>query len=193
MSFNFLPEPPSMDEVTEPARTLAEMISDQVYLLTENGLAGAVFIIVSAIVFGKLVDKLLRVTLNVWVKKSETPLDDLALEHLSGPIVQTTVLYGLWVAANHMQIEEEGARLFALRVIQTLLVIIWSLATLRLIDEFLRHASKKRDRYKIVENRTFPLFSNLSKLVLVGVAIYGVILVCEGHPLKPLRGRFYYC
>jgi small-conductance mechanosensitive channel len=78
-----------------------------------------------------------------------------------------------------MQIEEEGARLFALRVIQTLLVIIWSLATLRLIDEFLRHASKKRDRYKIVENRTFPLFSNLSKLVLVGVAIYGVILVWD--------------
>jgi MscS family membrane protein len=50
---------------------------------------------------------------------------------------------------------------------------------LRLIDEFLRHASKKRDRYKIVENRTFPLFSNLSKLVLVGVAIYGVILVWD--------------
>ena len=179
MSFNQVSESQSMDAGAEPARALAETISDQVYLLTENGLAGAVLIIVSAIIFGKIVDKLLRATMNVWVKKSDTPLDDLALEHLSGPIVQSTVLYGFWVAANHLQIEEEGARLFVMRVIQTLLVMIWSLATLRLIDEFLRHASKKRDRYRIVENRTFPLFSNLSKLVLVGVAIYGVILVWD--------------
>ena len=168
-----------MAEVAEPARAFSEMISDYVYSLTDNGLAGAVLIILSAILFGKIVDKLLRATMSVWVKKSDTPLDDLALEHLSGPIVQSTILYGLWVAANHLQIEEESAKLFVLRVIQTLLVVIWSLATLRLIDEFLRHASKKRDKYRIVENRTFPLFSNLSKLVLVGVAIYVVILVWD--------------
>ena len=179
MSFYSSIESLSVREAEEPVRAFSEMVSDYVYSLTDNGLAGAVLIILSAIIFGKVLDKLLRATMSVWVKKSDTPLDDLALEHLSGPVVQSTILYGLWVAANHLHIEEESARLFVLRVIQTLLVVIWSLATLRLIDEFLRHASRKRDKYKIVENRTFPLFSNLSKLVLVGVAIYGVILVWD--------------
>ena len=147
MSFYLSIESLSSREAEEPVRAFSEMVSDYVYSLTDNGLAGAVLIILSAIIFGKVLDKLLRATMSVWVKKSDTPLDDLALEHLSGPFVQSTILYGLWVAANHLHIEEESARLFVLRVIQTLLVVIWSLATLRLIDEFLRHASRKRDKY----------------------------------------------
>ena len=71
---------------------LSKFLSDQISRVTENDLAGAVLLILAAIIFGKLVDKVLRATLNIWVKRSETPLDDLAIEHLSGPIVQTTVL-----------------------------------------------------------------------------------------------------
>jgi small-conductance mechanosensitive channel len=172
--------PEALDiQVEVPASALHDLLSHWILELTENRLAGAVVLIVSAVIVGKAVSGILRATLSVWVKRSETPLDDLTLQHLSGPLVQTTVLYGFWAAAVHLQLDDAGARVFVLRVIQTMLVLIWSLATLNLIDGFLRHASKKRDRYKIVENRTFPLFSNLSKLLLVGVAIYGVILVWD--------------
>lgn len=163
----------------ETTRAFHDILSEQVLRLTDNSLAGAVLLIVAAIIVGVLIDKLLRVTLNVWVGKSDTPLDDLALQHLSGPIVKTTVLYGFWAAAVHLNFEDGSGRLLVLRVIQTLLVLIWSVAVLHLMNGFLRHASTKRDKYKIVENRTFPLFSNLTKLVFVGVTIYGVILVWD--------------
>ena len=156
---------------------LHDYLSQSLLELTDNRLAGAVILIVAALIVGKVISALLRMTLSVWVKRSDTPLDDLTLQHLSGPLVQTTVLYGFWVAAVHL--DEADPPEFVLQIIQTLLVLIWSLATLNLIDGFLRHASKKRDKYKIVENRTFPLFSNLSKLLLVGFAVYGVILVWD--------------
>lgn len=161
----------------EVARGLSGFLSNQVHLIVENRLAGAVILILAAVVVGKFVDIVLRNTLRMLVKRSETPLDDLALQHLSGPIVKSTVLYGLWAAGVHLEFDDESARLFALRAIQTLLVLIWSFAVLRLIEGFLRHASEKRDKYKIIENRTYPLFSNLSKLILVGAAVYGVIVV----------------
>ena len=159
--------------------SLSDLISDQVSNIVENPFAGAVLILIAAILLGKVVDGLLRATLSVWVKRSDTPLDDLALQHLSGPIVKTTVLYGFWVSAVHLELDDTSARLFVSRVIQTLLVMIWSFGVLSLVSAFLRHASTKRDKYKLIEGRTFPLFSNLTKLALVGVAIYGVIVVWD--------------
>ena len=79
MSFYSSIESLSSREAEEPVRAFSEMVSDYVYSLTDNGLAGAVLIILSAIIFGKVLDKLLRATMSVWVKKSDTPLDDLAL------------------------------------------------------------------------------------------------------------------
>jgi len=158
---------------------LSQLISDELGALIQNQFAGAVLVILAALLLGKLVDWALRATLNVWVKNSDTPLDDLALQHLSGPIVKSTVLYGFWVAAVHLELDDPAARVFVLRVIQTLLVLIWSVGVLHLAEGFLRHASKKKGKFKIVENRTFPLFSNLSKLLLFGVGVYLVILVWD--------------
>ena len=156
---------------------VSQHISNELGTIIESQPAGVLLIIIAALLVGKLVDWTLRATLSIWVKKSETPLDDLALAHLSGPIVKSTMLYGLWVAAVHLELDDESARVFVLRVIQTLLVLIWSVGVLHLADGFLRHASKKKGKFKIVENRTFPLFSNLSKLLLFGVGVYLVILV----------------
>jgi len=166
-------------ETVEVAGGLSQLISEELSAVIENQLAGAALVILAAVLVGKLADWILRATLSVWVKSSATPLDDLALQHLSGPIVKTTVLYGFWVAAVHLKLDDEGARIFVLRVIQTLLVFIWSVGVLHLADGFLRHASKKKGGFKVVENRTFPLFSNLSKLLLFGVGVYLVILVWD--------------
>lgn len=166
-------------ELAAQGGALSQLISKQLGDVIENPLAGAVVVILAALLFGKLVDWVLRATLSVWVKNSDTPLDDLALKHLSGPIVKTTVLYGFWVATVHLQLEEPSARLMVLRVIQTLLVLIWSVGVLHLVDGLLRYASSNKGKFKIVESRTFPLFSNLSKLLLFGVGIYLVILVWD--------------
>ena len=82
------------NETVEVAGGFSQLISDELSAVIENQLAGAVLVILGAVLVGKLADWILRATLSVWVKSSATPLDDLALQHLSGPIVKTTVLYG---------------------------------------------------------------------------------------------------
>jgi len=166
-------------DATDLAGALSKLISEGVFRIVENPLAGAVLVVLAALVVGKVADWILRTTLSVWVKRSETPLDDLALQHLSGPVVKSVVLYGFWVAAVHLEIDDGSKRLMVLHVIQTLLVLIWGVGILHLVNGLLRHASKNKGRFKVVENRTFPLFSNLSKLVLFGVGVYLVILVWD--------------
>ena len=143
-------------ELAAQGGALSQLISKQLGDVIENPLAGAVVVILAALLFGKLVDWVLRATLSVWVKNSDTPLDDLALKHLSGPIVKTTVLYGFWVATVHLELEEPSARLMVLRVIQTLLVLIWSVGVLHLVDGLLRYASSNKGKFKIVEKRKEP-------------------------------------
>ena len=71
----------------ELAGSLSKLISELVYEVVSNPLAGAVLVILSAILIGKLVDWILRATLRLWVKRSDTPLDDLALQHLYGSAI----------------------------------------------------------------------------------------------------------
>ena len=113
--------PASGESGSETARAFHDILSEQVLRLTDNSLAGAVLLIVAAIIVGVLVDRLLRATLSVWVGKSDTPLDDLVLQHLSGPIVKTTVLYGFWAAAVHLNFEDGSGRRRVVRVIPPLL------------------------------------------------------------------------
>ena len=145
----------------ETTRAFHDNLSAQVLRLTDNSLAGAVLLIVAAIIVGVLIDKLLRATLNVWVGKSDTPLDDLALQHLSGPIVKTTVLYGFWAAAVHLNFEDGSGRLLVLRVIQTLLVMIWSFGVLGLFLDIGSLAVADRWDMKCIQDLFKELFMSL--------------------------------
>jgi small-conductance mechanosensitive channel len=71
----------------------------------------------------------------------------------------------------------EGTRLTLGRLFLTVVVAIWLVASIRVGTLFLRAAVDQEDRFHVVEERTFPLFDNISKVVLIGIATYLVIAV----------------
>ncbi len=146
--------------------------------LWETPRTQAMMIVVASIVAAKLIDWVTAATLLVWSRRTRSQLDDEAVRIVRGPIVRTVVLAGLAVATRRLALEEEVERT-TLRVLGTLAVLIWSRFAWRLFDLLLRVARAHADRFRLVEDRTYPLFSNLSKIVLFGAAVYAVIVIWD--------------
>lgn len=146
--------------------------------LWETPRTQALLIVVASLVAAKLVDWMVAVTLLVWSRRTKTTLDDEAVRIVRGPVVKTVALAGLAVATQRLELQE-GVELTTLRILGTLAVLLWSFFAWRLFDLLLRVARARADRFRLVEDRTYPLFSNLSKIVLFGAAVYAIIVLWD--------------
>ena len=84
------------------------------------------------------------------------------------------ILAGLWFASGYLS---TGA--WVRQLIVTLAVLVWLAAILRVSGIALRGMSHSKSSFTIVEERTLPLFDNLAKVLLVGLAAYFLIGVWE--------------
>jgi small-conductance mechanosensitive channel len=138
----------------------------------------AMVVVVLFLVLAKVVDKLVTRTLILWSRKTPTDLDDRIVALLHGPIIRSTVLMGLWIAASRWEFTQ-SALLTTHHLIASAGLLVWTLFALRLCSLLVLSASKNPTRFKAVEQRTYPLFDNLGKLTLLATTIYGLILIWE--------------
>ncbi|MFH1532437.1 MAG: mechanosensitive ion channel family protein [Pseudomonadota bacterium] len=133
--------------------------------------AQAGVVLLSSMVVAWLVNRLVTRVLAAWARRSRTELDDKVIALLHGPIVQTVILIGAAIAIARI---EPSAGLLALsrRILVTIGVILWMLFSLRLSTLLLKAASTNPTRFRAVEDRTFPLFDNVAKVVVLAVAVY---------------------
>ena len=138
----------------------------------------AALYIAGAFIAAKVVDWFTVKVLRVLVKRTATGVDDqiVALSH--GPVIKTVVLVGLGLATDVL-IEDDGAHDVVIRVLQTVALVLWVSFALRATSLLLTAASELPDRFRPVEARTFPLFDNLGKLILVALAAYLVMLIWD--------------
>ena len=139
--------------------------------LWANRFAQVGLVLLSALVAAWLTDRLVTRVLARWALRTRTDLDDKVIALLHGPIVQTVILVGIGVAVTRLGPSEQVLGLTT-RVLLTLGVFLWMLFTLRLSTLFLRAASTHPTRFRAVEERTFPLFDNVAKIVVLAVAVY---------------------
>jgi len=128
-----------------------------------------------------LLDRVLSVVFRRWAARTETELDDEILAILHRPVRTSVVLSGLALISLHLELGGEAGAggegwsltTFTLSALATLAIVIWTVAGVRLVTVLLQATSR---RFDFVETRTLPLFSNLARVLLVGVAIYFVFL-----------------
>lgn len=135
-------------------------------------------ILAVALVAAWLADLVLTAVVGRWARRTTTDLDDRILEVLHRPVRASVVLFGL--ALVTYELEEAVGRTggldlshLVLAILGTLAVGLWLVAGIRLSDLLLQAASR---RLRIVEPRTLPLFGNLGRVILVGLAVYFVFL-----------------
>ncbi|MHC4822739.1 MAG: mechanosensitive ion channel family protein [Planctomycetota bacterium] len=173
-----LPEVEVIPPGDEELGLLTRMLSDLLSPVTENAWLQAGIVIVASVFLAKLFDWLCTGVFRALTKRTRTVADDLILQALHAPVVNTVILIGLSVASRLLGMEEDMATLTN-RALLTLGLMVWSVFFFKLTGILLKAASKNPMRFAAVQDSTFPLFNNLAKVLLFGGAVYCGIVVWD--------------
>lgn len=139
----------------------------------------ATFLLASVIV-AKLADWIITRGVMRFARSSRTPLDERVVELLHQPVFISVVLAGLNLATYELTLGQPY-RFITESVIQTLVIIVWTVAAIRLVSFVFRRLSES-DRVGWVNDRTLPLASNGFKVIIFGLTVYFLFLAWRINP-----------
>ena len=131
----------------------------------------AILIFGVSALLAKVVDMLTSRLLVRLTLHTNTDLDDQLVELLHRPVFISVVLVGLYLAVKTLG-WSTGVEHVVVALIQTVAIFIWTGAGFGLTSTTLAGLSRLADRVTWLEARTLPLFENLSKIVVFGLATY---------------------
>ena len=134
----------------------------------------ALAFVVGALALAKIVDIILCRVLRSLAGRTRSDLDDRLIDQLHRPIFFSVVALGLYLAL--VELGPPYVWLFV-RVIKTFVALIWASALLRVCSELIRGLGRLADRVHWLDARTVPLFDNLAKLAIVGLALYSMLVI----------------
>lgn len=146
--------------------------------LLEPPLVRAAAVLLGSFVAAFLVELIFRSVLFLLVKKTRTDLDDLIVAALRRPIFLTVLLVGFAWALDILR-PSPRTQFAADATLETLAVIVWTLAAFRLSALILRHFSQRAREGAVLQPRTLPLFDMFAKLVLLGAAVYFALVAWQ--------------
>ncbi len=108
--------------------------------------------------------------------RTETEVDDRLLEAAHWPLFVSVCLIGLRIGIERLQLAAETERVIG-NVLQTVALLFWVVAGLRVSTVLLRAVSRRREKGALVSRHTQPLFENLAKVAIVILGAYLAIKV----------------
>jgi len=131
----------------------------------------ALTVVLASLVLAWIVDRLFRRLLRRLTARTGTEMDDQIIEQLHRPVFLSVVLFGIHVAAEILDLPA-GLSGWISALIATVVILIWTGAGLRTCHTVLDALSRLSERVNWLDSRTLPLFDNLARLVLLGLAVY---------------------
>ena len=127
-------------------------------------------------------------------KRTKTDLDDRAIAAVRWPIFWSVLFVALYVMLRTLEpaapsdpdeldafARDHAAYwrsvFLAIHVMQTILVVLWMRALMKCSDALLEVLARRVDDFSWIEPRSLPLYEIGSKLLIVGGAIYAIMLV----------------
>jgi len=157
---------------------LLKAIHDFVDGITEEPWIGAVLLIWTAVVLGFVAQWVLKLALKA-TGRTKTEIDEKVLKALHAPVVQTVVLFGFYLAVRQFEPADPAVVVTTARVLMTVGLIVWTRTVLRVSTDVLRFISERADTLPLIEKRTFPLFSNLTVVLVLGGAVYALLKIWD--------------
>jgi small-conductance mechanosensitive channel len=127
-------------------------------------------------VAGKLVQWILHSILSQGAKRTKTTLDDLLIDYLTAPVLQTFVILALVAAVKSFGFSD-AVDWFLVRALFTVLLFYWGRAWFRATHLAITALSRDVDRFEVFQPRTRPLFEMGIKLFLFTVAMWLFMLL----------------
>ncbi|WP_027362661.1 mechanosensitive ion channel family protein [Desulfospira joergensenii] len=124
----------------------------------------------------KIADVMIRRVARKWIEKTTFKLDDQILDIFHKPIFISILLFGLALATERLAFKE-SVDFVTMGGLKTIGILIWSVAVSRLAKLLLSLVSHDESRFKLIQDRTLPLFNNLLLIIVISVSMYILFLV----------------
>jgi small-conductance mechanosensitive channel len=138
----------------------------------------ALAIVLAAVVLAKAVDFVICRVLGRLTSLTTSDLDDQLIELLHRPIFASVLLIGLHTAVSTVEPSETVLNVSS-ALIKTLAILFWTGAGFKLVSTTLSGLSRLADRVAWLDTQTLPLFDNMAKITVFGLATYGLLLTWD--------------
>jgi small-conductance mechanosensitive channel len=138
-------------------------------------------LVVFAYVAGKLIKMVVTRSLMKLTARTNTTADDQLVEHLTKPIVLTTVTVALMMVVAVYRLPQ-GLQDATLSILATILMFSWLKAGLKAASILLALLGDNHHRFEIIQERTIPIFDMTIKVLLVGLGAYVFLLIWGINP-----------
>ncbi|MCP3945163.1 MAG: mechanosensitive ion channel family protein [Desulfobacteraceae bacterium] len=111
-----------------------------------------------------------------WFEKTRLKLDDQVLNILHRPVFFSIILFGLALVTERLEFPD-SIDFITHGCLKTIAILCWALAVVRFFKLLLNLISRDESWFKLIQDRTLPLFNNLLIILVTGLSIYIIFLV----------------
>jgi len=140
-----------------------------------NRFIQALLIILISFIAARIFDWILSRIILRLTRKTKSQIDDEIVALLHDPMIKTIVFIGLTIATRRLDLSD-SVNWVTIKCLQTIILIVWVVFAFRFSTLMIKSVSRQEARLHVIDDRTFPLFSNLAKVIIVGIAVYILIL-----------------
>ncbi len=133
------------------------------------------FVVILGYTVGKLFQFVLTRVGKALTRRTATDFDDKLLQVARGPALTVPFILALFIVTAIVPLA--GFRETTVNLLASVLLFSLLRAALRACHIFLELLSKRKDSIDIIQTRTLPMFDMASKLIIVAVAGYVLLLI----------------
>ncbi len=144
--------------------------------ISPNRYLQALVIVVLFLALAKILDLIVSRVIRGWIEKTKLKLDDHLLDIFHRPVFISIIVFGLGLGFSRLEFST-GVHFVTLSGLKTVAVFVWAVTLAKFCKLLLHLVSFDESRFKLVQDRTLPLFDNLLILLVTGFSIYVIFLV----------------
>jgi len=174
-----VPDMALSDLLLELNKFLPDSVLPAWQLVSQHPFLGSLLIALAFYVLGVCFRSLLTKIIGQVIGLTRSPVDDRALQYLRRPVFITVFFFGLSLAVTVLNIRFGNV---LVNVLFSLITTSWMSAAIK-ISTLLLEALSRESRFKLVDSKTVPLFDLTSKLVIIMIGSYILLLIWGINPV----------
>jgi MscS family membrane protein len=155
-----------------------EHLMDLLAQFAPNPYIQAILIIILFIGLAKILDLIVIRFIRGWLEKTTFDLDETVLNIVHKPVFISIILIGFGLATERLELKEI-INFVTLGGLKTIGVLIWFSAIIKITKLILDLLSQDESQFKLIQDRTLPLFHNLFFILTIGLSFYVLFLIWD--------------
>ena len=152
--------------------------------LHQNPLVYFFVLIILSFIFAKVVDIVFINFLFKITNKTKTDVDDQIIKTIHKPLYYSLLFIGLRFSISIKNFYLTQNIIFIITgLLKTISILLWSIALFKIFILLINWYASKSSNSKLINSKLFPLFDNLSKITIISLAAYLIMISWGINPV----------